>query len=71
MRTTRTHYEVLGLRRGAALAQIKRAYKKLVRKYHPDVARDKDTAHRLFIQIKDAYEVLSDPVRRRAYDETL
>ena len=71
MRTRRTHYEVLGLPRDAALAQIKRRYKELVRTYHPDVARDKVTAHRLFIQINEAYETLSDPLRRRAYDETL
>lgn len=71
MRTSRTHYEVLGLPRGATLAQIKRRYKELVRKYHPDVAPDKNTAHRLFIQITEAYQCLSDPVRRRAYDEIL
>ena len=71
MRTTRTHYEVLGLPRGATLAQIRRRYKELVRKYHPDVAKDKNTAHRLFIQITEAYQCLSDSVRRRAYDEIL
>ena len=71
MRTSRTYYEILGVPRGAALARIKRAYKQLVRKYHPDVARDKQAAHRLFIQITEAYQALSDPVRRRAYDATL
>ena len=71
MRTSRTYYEILGVPRGATLARIKRAYKQLVRKYHPDVARDKQTAHRLFIQITEAYQALSDPVRRRAYDATL
>lgn len=71
MRTTRTHYEVLGLSRGATLAQIKRRYKELVRKFHPDVAHNKDTAHRLFIQITEAYQCLTDPIRRRAYDEIL
>jgi len=71
MRTTRTYYEILGLPRDATLAQIKRRYKQLVRKYHPDVATDKATAHRLFIQVREAYEALSDPVRRRAYDATL
>ena len=70
MRTTRTYYEILGLPRDATLAQIKRRYKQLVRKYHPDVAADKVTAHRLFIQIAEAYAALSDPVKRRAYDVT-
>ncbi len=71
MRTTRTHYEVLGLPRDATLAQIKRRYRQLVRKYHPDVAQDKATAHRLFLQIREAYECLNDTTRRRAYDATL
>lgn len=72
MRTSRNYYEVLGVPRNASLAQIKRRYKQLVRKYHPDVATtDKATAHRLFIQINEAYEVLSDPSKRRAYDATL
>lgn len=72
MRTSRNYYEILGVPRNATFAQIKRRYKQLVRKYHPDVATtDKATAHRLFIQIREAYEVLSDPSRRRAYDATL
>ena len=71
MRTVRNHYEVLGLPRNATSAQIKRRYRELVRKYHPDVARDKTTSHRLFLQINEAYEALNDPVRRKAYDETL
>ena len=71
MRVTRTHYEVLGLPRDATIALIKRRYKQLVRKYHPDVAKDKETAHRLFLQIQEAYEVLCDISKRRAYDATL
>lgn len=71
MRTIRNHYEVLGVPRGATSAQIKRKYRDMVRKFHPDVAKDKATAHRLFLQINESYEVLSNPVRRRAYDETL
>ena len=71
MRTTRNHYEVLGLPRGANPTQVKRRYRELVRKYHPDVAKDKTTSHRLFLQINEAYEVLKDPTRRKAYDETL
>ncbi|MDH7602881.1 MAG: J domain-containing protein [Armatimonadota bacterium] len=71
MRTARTHYEVLGVPRDATIAQIRRRYRQLVRQYHPDVAADKETAHRLFLQIKEAYEVLSDPIRRREYDAAL
>ncbi len=71
MRTKRNHYEVLGLPRNATLAQIKRRYRELVRKYHPDVAVDKTTSHRLFLQINEAYEVLKDAPRRSAYDESL
>ena len=71
MRTSRNHYEVLGLPRNATPAQIKRRYRELVHKYHPDVAVDKTASHRLFLQINEAYEGLNDPVRRKAYDETL
>lgn len=71
MRTIRNHYEILGLTRAATSAQIKRKYREMVRKFHPDVAKDKTTAHRLFLQINESYEVLSSPVRRKAYDETL
>lgn len=71
MRTSRNYYEILGLSRGATPAQIKKRYKELVRKYHPDVAKDKNTAHRLFIQINEAYQTLGDPGSRRAYDQTL
>lgn len=71
MRTSRNHYEALGLPRNATTAQIKRRYRELVRKFHPDVAKDKATSHRLFLQVNEAYEVLSDSSRRKAYDETL
>lgn len=71
MRTTRNHYEVLGLPRAATPAQIKRRYRELVRKYHPDIATDKATSHRLFLQVNEAYEILSDSSRRKAYDESL
>lgn len=71
MRTARTYYEILGLPRSATLVQIRRRYKELVRKYHPDVAADKQMAHRLFLQIREAYEVLSDTARRKSYDSSL
>lgn len=71
MRTMRTYYEILGLPKDATLAQIKRRYRQLARKYHPDVAKDKQMATRLFIQINEAYDTLSDAARRRAYNADL
>jgi len=62
------YYAILGLQRGASTREIKRAYKKLVRKWHPDLHPD-DLACRTQIQmINEAYEVLSNPGKRRAYD---
>lgn len=71
MRTSRNYYEILGLPRNASSAQIKRKYKELVRKYHPDVAKDKKMAHQLFIQITEAYQVLSNTEQRKSYDASL
>lgn len=71
MRNERTYYDALGLPKDATLAQIKRRYRQLVQKYHPDVAVDKANAHKIFIQITEAYEALSDPARRKAYDANL
>jgi len=71
MQTKKTYYDILGLGRNASDLQIKRRYRQLVRKYHPDVASDKAAAHQVFIQITEAYEALTDPMRRRAYDATL
>ncbi|KAJ2973357.1 hypothetical protein NUW58_g8956 [Xylaria curta] len=65
-------YEVLGLERTATADQVKSAYRKLALKNHPDkVPEDqKRTAHETFQAIALAYAVLSDPVRRKRYDET-
>jgi molecular chaperone DnaJ len=62
------YYEVLGVPRTAPDAEIKRAYRQLARKYHPDVATDKAAAETHFKQINEAYEVLSDPQKRANYD---
>ncbi len=64
----RDYYEILGVPRNASLADIKRAYKKCARKYHPDVSKEAD-AKLKFVQAKEAYEVLKDPKKRAAYDE--
>src|SRR5580693_6178478 len=63
------YYTVLGVPRNATDAEIKKAFRTLARKYHPDVAKDKSTAEEKFKEINEANEVLSDPEKRRKYDE--
>jgi molecular chaperone DnaJ len=63
-------YLVLGVQREATEADIKRAYKRLARKYHPDINPGDRTAEEQFRRIAEAYETLIDPVRRRQYDTT-
>lgn len=61
-------YIVLGVEREATLDDIKRAYKRLARRFHPDINPGDRTAEQQFRQIAEAYETLSDPDRRRRYD---
>jgi len=61
-------YVILGIERGATLADVKRAYKRLARKFHPDINPGDRMAAAQFRQISQAYETLSDPDRRRRYD---
>jgi molecular chaperone DnaJ len=61
------YYRILGVDRSADDKAIKSAYRKLARKYHPDVAKGKDAGER-FREVTEAYEVLSDPEKRRRYD---
>jgi len=63
-------YILLGLERAASLGDIKRAYKRLARKYHPDINPGDRRAASQFRQIAEAYETLVDPDRRRRYDAT-
>ncbi|MEI6653724.1 MAG: DnaJ domain-containing protein [Verrucomicrobiota bacterium] len=62
------YYSTLGIARDASTADIKKAFRKLARKYHPDVAKDKGAAEARFKEINEANEVLSDPEKRRKYD---
>jgi curved DNA-binding protein len=62
------YYKVMGVARDATEAQIKQAYRKLARKYHPDVSKEKDAEAR-FKDVGEAYEVLKNPEKRAAYDQ--
>ena len=63
------YYVTLGVARGASDDEIKKAFRKLARKYHPDVAKDKKLGEEKFKEINEAHEVLSDPIKRKQYDE--
>lgn len=63
------YYEVLGVPRNASGEAIKKVFRKLAREYHPDVAKNKKVAEEKFKELNEANEVLSDPEKRRKYDE--
>ena len=64
----RDYYEVLGVKKNATEAELKKAYRKLAMKYHPDRNKDNKDAEEKFKEINEAYAVLSDAERRAAYD---
>ena len=63
------YYESLGVPRAASADEIKKSFRKLARQHHPDVAKDKKKSEEKFKEINEAYEVLSDPAKRKKYDE--
>ena len=63
------YYELLGVSRDASADEIKKAYRKLAMKYHPDQNRDNEEAEQVFKQLSEAYEVLSDPQKKQQYDQ--
>src|SRR5688500_13295660 len=65
----RDYYEILGVPKTASADEIKRAHRKLVRQYHPDVNKDNKGAEEKFKEVQEAYDVLSEPQKRANYDQ--
>ncbi len=65
----RDYYEVLGVKKNAGADEIKKAYRKVAKKYHPDLNKDNPGAEEKFKEACEAYEVLSDPEKRTRYDQ--
>ena len=63
------YYEILGVTRNASEEEIQKAYRKLARKFHPDLSDDKEKAKEKFQKVQHAHDVLSDPKKRKLYDQ--
>ena len=70
MNENKDYYRVLEIKKDASEKDIKIAYRKLAKKYHPDLNKTDPRAKEKFIEIKEAYEILIDPVKRRIYNQT-
>jgi molecular chaperone DnaJ len=66
---TKDYYETLGVKKNASAEEIRKAFRKLARKHHPDVNPGDKSAEEKFKQISEAYDVLSDPKKRKVYDQ--
>src|SRR5580698_7031278 len=67
--TKKDYYEILGVKKSASAEEIRKAFKKLARKYHPDVNPGDKAAEEKFKALSEANEVLSDPKKRKIYDQ--
>lgn len=69
MGTKRDYYEILGIEKNADAGKIKSAYRKLAKKYHPDTNSGDDVAEQKFKEVTEAYNILSDPEKKKLYDQ--
>ncbi|MCM1258335.1 MAG: DnaJ domain-containing protein [Roseburia sp.] len=67
----KNYYNILGIDRQASKDQIKKAYRKLAKQYHPDVVKDDEEKQKRMYEIQEAYECLGDEERRKKYDESV
>ena len=66
MAEKRDYYEVLGIQKGASADEIKKAYRQMAKKYHPDLNKGDANAEQMFKDVNEAYSVLSDPDKRQS-----
>jgi len=70
MDLTKDYYKVLEVEKDASEKEIKLAYRRLAKKYHPDLNRTDPNAMKKFIALKEAYDILVDPTKRKMYDNS-